>query len=247
MTRTRGRLARRTCAIVILTVVPAGIPAAAQEPDPCIDPVTQELVLTEEQVYVHQAGTKVGNLAALGQDEFPSWDGNRPQQSVTQGAGGGYLAPFGHFSLNQDETLMGLTIEGPQTGCLDTMLIELYAFLPTNRTSTSGDLQERAFTGLFNLDVDGQRILAGIEHETKTVPNPAGSVTYRIRLAITGLHQALGFAGVARDGEHRIRLNVNPRFANTTNALFVYDTTEVPSGILFNGTPDETYSVLPAS
>lgn len=231
---------------LLIAVVSIGAPAAAQEADPCVDPETGQLVLEQQQVYIHQATTKAGNLAALDLDSFPSWDENAPKQSVTQGAGGGYFAPFGHFTLGEDETLMGLTVEGPQTGCLDTMLIELYAFLPTNRTGTSGSLNESPFNGLFNLDVNGERVVFGTEHETKTVPNEMGSVTYRIRLAITGLHQALGFTAVQPDGEHVIRLNVNPRFANTNNALFVYDTTEVPSGILFNGTPDETYSTLVA-
>lgn len=227
-------------ALILLLTAPAG----AQEPDPCVDPETGELVLTEEQVYIHVADTKVGNLAGADIGSFPSWDENAPQQSVSQGAGGGYLAPFAHYLLGQDEDLLGLTVEGTQTGCLDTMLVELYAFLPTNRTGTAGDLQERPFRGIFNLDVDGERVVFGVDHEAETVPNPGGSVTYRIRLAITGLHEALSFTSVEPDGEHVIRLNVNPRFLNTNNAIFVYDTTEVPSGILFNGTPDETYSIL---
>jgi hypothetical protein len=79
-----------------------------------------------------------------------------------------------------------------------------------------------------------------------TIPNPDGDATYRLRFAYTGIHVAMERGGLEPGGEHEIRFNVVPRYANTSNALFVYDTTEVPAGILFNGVPDDSYAVLTA-
>jgi hypothetical protein len=241
MTRRARQLIAPVAVLALL-----GAPAGAETDDPCVDPETEELILEEQQVYIHQASTKAGNIAALGLDSFPTWSEDEPTQSVQEGAGAGYLANSFHFVTEANDELFGLTLEGEFSGCLDTMLVELYAFLPTNRTGTAGDLEERPFNGIVTLDIDGSRVFWPAEAEMETVPNPAGDVTYRIRFALTNLHTAMGFEGVERGGDHELRLNVNPRFINTNNAIFVYDTTEVPSGILFNGEPDDTYTLMPA-
>jgi hypothetical protein len=230
---------------LMLPVTPPEVEDPGEPGDPCIDD-EGELIVEEQQVYIHQAETKAGNLAALGFDSFPTWSEEEPTQSVQDGAGGGYLANSQHFVTEADDEIFGLTVVGDFSGCLDTMLVELYAFLPTNRTGTAGDLEERPFNGIVTVDVDGERVFWPAEAEMETIPNPSGEATYRIRFALTNLHAAFGFAEVEPGGDHELRLNLNPRFLNTNNALFVYDTTEVPSGILFNGTPDDTYTVMSA-
>ena len=212
----------------------------------CTDPNTGELVLTELQTYIHQAETKAGNLGALGLTGFPGWDENPPAQSVQQGAGAGYLSPFLSFQTNDQYEETGLTLEGTFSGCLDTMLFDLYAFLPTNRTGTSGSGAESPFNGIVELLIDGVEVGFRAEIEMATVPNPDGDATYRLRFAYTGLHAAMTRSGLDPAAEHEIRFNVVPRYANTSNALFVYDTTEVPAGILFNGVPDDTYAKMAA-
>jgi hypothetical protein len=232
--------------LVPLAVVALLAGPVSAETDGCTDPETGEMVLSEEAAWIHQAETKAGNLAGFGVTSFPTWDAEEPTTSVQGGAGGGYLANFAAFV---DPTLAeqtGLTVEGTFSGCLDTMLLDLYAFLPTNRTGTSGNLEEADFTGLFSLTVDGEAILPPFEIDTNTVPNEAGSATYLIRVAITELHATMVDFGIDPTAEHTIRLNVASRYANTDNALFVYDTTEVPAGIVFNGAPTEDYPVLAA-
>ena len=223
-----------------------GSPAGAEIVG-CTDTATNTLVLTQEQTYIHQAETKAGNLGALGLPlSLPSWNTTAPTTSVQGGAGGGYL---GNSASYLDPTLKeqtGLTVEGKFNGCLDTMLVNLYAIMPTNRTSTSGDLAENALTGIITLTVDGQEVVSGLEIETNSVPNPDGDATYLARFGIRNLHPALVDFGIDPTVEHTIRLTVAPRYINTDNTIFVYDTTEVPAGILFNGVPDANYPMLDA-
>jgi hypothetical protein len=236
------RLALVPLALTALLVSPLG----ADEAAPCADAETGELVLTPQQTYIHQAQTKAGNLAALGATDFPSWNTTAPTQSVQQGAGGGYAGNFALVFTGQDDAVAGLTLEGTFAGCVDTMLVELYAFLPTNRTGTSGKLNESPLVVYTSLEIDGETLLLNSQVETKTVPNTKGSATYRSRYAFTNIHEALLDFGLDPAAEHTIRVNATPRFANTNNAVFVYDTTEVPSGILFNGTLDATYTEVTA-
>lgn len=239
-------LARLT-AVALLAGGLTALPATAAAPSPCVDAQTGALQLQQQQTWMHQATTKAGNLAAVGADAFPTWDTTKPTASVRGGAGGGYAGTFAAEFAGQDEALAGATFVGGFDGCLDTMLLDLYAFLPTNRTGTSGSLTEAPLVVWTTLEVDGQEIAAGQEVETRTVVNEAGTggTSYRSRLALTGLHRALVAFGIDPSADHDVRLTVTPRFANTNNAVFVYDTVEVPAGIGFNGTPDATYAELP--
>lgn len=234
---------RRLAAVALLAASAAALPASAAAA-PCVDDAGA-LTLTQQATWIHTGATKAGNLAAAGADSFPSWNTTKPTQSVQAGAGGGYAGAFAANLAGQDDATTGATFVGAFDGCLDTMLLELYAFLPTNRTGTSGSLAESPLNVYVGLTVDGKPLLTASPIETKTVPNAAGTATYRSRLALTGIHQALLDAGVDPAAKHTLRLNVMPQYANTSNAVFVYDTTEVPAGIVFNGTPDETYGELP--
>lgn len=236
------RLALVPIAVVALLAVPVG----AEEPVGCVDPLTSELVLTEQKTYIHQAETKAGNLGALGVTGLPSWDTTAPTTSVQGGAGGGYLANSANFA---DPTLAeetGLTVKGAFSGCLDTMLLDLYAFLPTNRTSTSGSTEESPLTVVVNMTVDGEALLSAVEIETTTVPNEGGDATYLARFGISDIHAALVSYGLDPAADHTIEVTAAPRYVNTDNALFVYDTTEVPAGITFNGVPTADYPLITA-
>lgn len=217
-------------------------PAMATTADPCVDPETKQLKLTTQPTWIHQAAHKAGNLAALGQDAYPSWNTTKPTQSVQAGAGGGYAGNMALVFNGGDDATLGATFVGEFDGCLDTMLVELYAFLPTNRTSTNGSLAEQELIAYITLTVGGVDLVYRSEVQTRTVANPTGTATYRIRFAFKDLHAAMVGEGLATSGKRSIRLNVTPRFVNTGNALFVYDTTEVPAGIVFNGAPDLTYA-----
>lgn len=237
---------RMSVLIAVLALAFAAFPAGAETADPCVDADSGDAAFEARQTYIHQAETKVGNLGAVGATGFPSWDDEAPTASVQGGAGGGYLTtPVDQVAPNNDEPT-GLTVIGSFSGCLDTMLIELYAALPTNRTGTSGELNESAFNGRLKISVDGEEVLFPTLAEGKTIPNPGGDATYQIRYAITDINEAMLDLGLDPTADHEVRLNVTPQYVNTSNAIFFYDTTEVPSGILFNGTPDETYTAVSA-
>ncbi len=230
-------------AVAALLAGPAGAETAASA---CVDPVTSQLVLTQQQTYLHQAETKAGNIAALGAGSFPSWNTEAPKASVRGGAGGGYAGNSASYLAPEVAEQTGLTTQGTFSGCLDTMLINLYAAMPTNRTGTSGSLAESSLTAMVHLTIDGQKILDAAEIRTKSIPNPTGSATYLQRFSIVGLHAAMQDVGLDPAANHTLRLTVAPRYINTDNAVFVYDTTEVPAGYLFNGTPDENYPQVAA-
>ncbi|HVM20101.1 MAG TPA: hypothetical protein VM307_09090 [Egibacteraceae bacterium] len=227
-------------AVLGVMTAPAGADAA------CTDPETGALVLEQSQQWLHQAETKAGNLAAFGVTSFPSWDDQEPTASVQQGAGGGAAANAAAYLDPTTSEQLGLVAEGTFSGCLDTVLLDLYAFLPTNRTGTSGSLAESPFNGIVNLTVDGEQLVTAQEIEANTVPNPGGLATYHLRFAITDLHAALLDWGLDPAADHTLRLNVAGRYVNTSNAVFVFDTTEVPASLTFNGTVDEHYPAISA-
>ena len=236
------RLALIPVALVAMLAGPVG----AEEPAGCVDPLTNELVLTERKTYIHRAETKIGNLGGFGATSLPSWDTNAPTTSVQGGAGGGYL---GNSASYLDPTLAeqtGLTLEGAFSGCLDTMLLDLYAAMPTNKTGTSGSLEESALTLMVTMAVDGENVVNALEIETKTVPNPGGNATYHARFGISDIDSALVSYGLDPAADHTIRITAAPRYINTDNSIFVYDTTEVPAGITFNGVPTADYPLISA-
>lgn len=230
-------------AVAALLAGPAGAETATSA---CVDPLTNQLVLTQEQTYLHQAETKAGNIAALGAGSFPSWNTTAPAASVRGGAGGGYAGNSASYLAPEVAEQTGLTVQGAFNGCLDTMLVNLYAAMPTNRTGTSGSLAESSLTAVVHLTIDGQKVVDGVEVKTHSVPNPTGQATYLQRFSIVGLHAAMQDFALDPAANHTIRFTVAPRYLNTDNAVFVYDTTEVPAGFLFNGTPDENYPQVAA-
>lgn len=244
-----SRLLRAITAALLLLVLVVPTVGADEHP-PCTDAETEtdELVLEESSAWLKPAETKVGNLGAVGATGFPTWDGEEPAQSVQQGAGGGYHGNSANYLLNEPEaeTLIGFTFEGPSTGCLDTVLMDLFAFLPTNRTGTSGQLNEADFIGIVTIEADGETLLYPLETDFATVPNDGGESTYRLRLAVSNLHDRFVKAGFDPEAERTLRVNIQPRYINTNNVVFVYDTTEVPAGLQFNGTPDDSYAMIKA-
>jgi len=234
--------------LAVVALLSSPVVAEEQAAASCVDPLTNQLVLTEQATWLHQAETKAGNVAALGATSFPSWNTTKPTASVQSGAGGGYLAtmvgPTADQAEYREET--GLTVKGTFSGCLDTMLFDLYAFRPTNRTGKSGDLAESPLTANVTLTVDGQRIVDFMQIEAHQVANPGGQATYLNRIAVTNLHAALVDFQLDPAAEHTITATFDPQFANTDHSVFVYDTSEVPAGITFNGVPNENYAVLAA-
>lgn len=230
----------RLLSLLLAASLLALLPAAAQEEDPCADE-TGEPVYLEEQVWVHEGETKVGNLSQHGDQPPAPWDTNPPPGSVTTGAGAGALSAFGSLDGLVPGSAQSAIFAGGFEGCLDTILVELYAFQPTNRTGSSGSLAESPHNFGAELVIDGATFVIAGPQEAATVPNADGQATYRIRFAFDRVRAAMERRGLAPDGPHELQLTVTAWYVNTNNAIYVWDTTEVPTNLVFNGTPDESY------
>lgn len=234
----------RLLSVLLAINLMAMVPAAAQEvQDPCADE-TGEPVYLEEQVWVHEGETKVGNLSQHADQPPAPWDTTPPPGSVTTGAGAGAISVFGSAEGLVPGSAQSAIFAGGFEGCLDTILVELYAFQPTNRTSTSGSLTESPHNFSAELVIDGARFPIGGPQAAATVPNANGQATYRIRFAFDRVRAAMERRGLAPDGAHELQLTVTAWYVNTSNAIYVWDTTEVPTNLVFNGTLDETYTPI---
>jgi hypothetical protein len=233
--------------LTLLVVAVLVTPAGAQEvvDDPCADEAGT-ITYPVTRVWFHEGETKVGNLADRSDQAPAPFDTTAPATSVTGGAGAGALSTTGATESLVADTANTARFAGTVEGCLDTLLVEMYAFQPTNRTGTSGSLAESQHSFGGALTIDGTRIELLGPIESKTVPNPGGSATYRIRYAITDIRERMERKGLTLDGLHEIGLEMTAWYVNTDNAVYVWDTTEVPSGMTFNGTVDETYATVRA-
>jgi hypothetical protein len=219
------------------------VPEAEADTDAEADGDTdEEPVLCESQVFFKPADTKVGNLAGQGLDGTPTWDDQAPTDSVATGAGGGY-ATFRAgelFDVPGDPTYKP-TFQGTFTGPLDTLAVDLYLFSPVyQRTGTE-------FPLLVSVKIDGKIIAFHDSEEIDTPIQPGGDAAALIRFALTDLYEVMERRGLdlSHDAEHTMEISATARYFGDGNSVFVYDTTEVPSGMTFNATDLEGYTLVP--
>jgi hypothetical protein len=232
------RIARILVASALL--LPLGLPATAQEAscrlirgaDTPEDPA-DDVQVCRQDVWFHQAENKFGNAAAFDQGSFPSFDTTKPSASVTTGAGGGYLGSSAtHQNGEPFDPRLTATFDGTFTGDIDTLAATIYMFNPPEDAQ---DLPTFAINT--RLVVDGEEIVATGGAEVKRTPD--GQAARRIDFAFTNIYstlEALGLSGA--DREHQVRFQVQGTGLATEAALFVYDTSEVPSGLIFNIEPE---------
>lgn len=183
----------------------------------------------------------LGNGAAFGQGSFPSFDTTKPTASVTSGVGGGYLGSSAtHQQGSPYDPQFTATFDGKFTGDIDNLAVTMYMFNPPE------DVQSLPTYAInTRIVVDGQSILETGGNEVKR--SSGGQAVKRIDFAITGLYAALKDLGLHGAGrEHQVRFQVQGTGLATEAALFVYDTTEVPSGMVFNIEPENLggYTVI---
>jgi hypothetical protein len=241
-----ARFARFFVALAVL--VAPGVPASAQEPSCRLirgantpeDP-TDDVQVCRQDVWFHQAETKFGNAAAFDQGSFPSFNTTKPTASVTTGAGGGYLgSSTTHQNGEPFDPRLTATFDGTFTGDIDTLAATVFMFNPPE------DAQELpTFAVNTRLVIDGEPVAETGGAEVKR--SPGGQAARRIDFAFTNIYQtmeALGLDGAER--QHQVRFQVQGTGLATEAALFVYDTSEVPSGLIFNIEPENlgSYTVV---
>jgi hypothetical protein len=199
------------------------------------DDLTDDVSACQEDVWIHQADTKAGNLPGFDEaaSAFPSWDTTAPTDSVQAGAGGGYLAaaPYNQ-NVNRTDPKAAPTFRGTFTGPLDSMGITLYLFTPARSIEAT---QAVALT----LNIDGETVYVTGGEADRTPLQPAGDAVFKTDFAFTNIFAAMERTGLdtGPDAVHEVELIISQWFSVNDNAVYVYDTTEVPSGIQFNLSP----------
>lgn len=245
---------RRTSLIAALIMLLATVvvpPATATEP--CLDDESN-LEFSKSTAWFKPGGTKFTNLSWAGADSRPTWEPEPPTESLSEGGGAGYADSFlAQWLVPQRRAWTHF--EGMVSGCLDVIAVEMYLFDPAEDVLSG----HRA---LVDLSIDGvtthpSRGQGGFWVNIESVPDVAH--VYRIKFAFVDAYEALrDYAPILTgepanlDGEHQISLRLDvdrdeppsplPREA-TGHSVYLYDATEVPSNLVFNGDTDG-YTVI---
>lgn len=234
---------RKSFPIILAASLAFGAVAAGEGADhPCYDAETDSLAYPEQSVWFHEGDSKVGN------DSAAPWDTTEPETSVQGGAGAGVISP-GTTTLAEGTPADTYAVfAGTFDGCLDTLAVDLYSFDPTNRSGTSGSAQPSNHNFGLTVVVDGVEVLTGGPYEGVTVHDNEGFGPNRTQFAINIgalMDTYASFGLVELDGEHEIELRFRSWYVNTNHSVYVWDTTEVPSGMTFNGEVDpETHPFI---
>ncbi len=232
-----ARLARLLATTSLVLI--AGLPAGA-DPGSChvirgagtADPA-DDVHVCRQDVWFHAGQAKPGNTGAAS-GSFPTFNTTKPTASVATGAGGGYVASSAtHQSgVPWDERLTA-TFDGSFTGDIDNLAVTAYFFTtPVQEAQGIPNFRVGA-----RLVVDGQEIYA--TSEAHMPRQSGGTAVKKVDFVITGLYGAMAEAGFAgHDKAHKVRFQVNGTGLASDAAVFVYDTTEVPSGMVFNIEPE---------
>jgi len=192
---------------------------------------TDDVEVCRQDTWFHLTGSKVGNLAATGNQDFATFDTTKPTASVQSGAGGGHLAnEFTQYVLAQDDPAHSAWFEGTFNGKIDNLAVELYLFTGQNLILGSYGL-------LTTLIVDGNTLYQS-DFVAGDVANlsSGGDAVQKINFAFTNVYDTLLAHGLAGADQHTVQLSVSPYFIGD-DAIYVYDTSEVPSGMIFNLEP----------
>lgn len=216
--------------LVLVTALVVGVlalPAAGEVAEGCYElPEVTDVEFCERAVWFTPSETKAGNLGATGVLAYPTWDEEEPTASVTDGAGGGYAA---NGTLRQVEGTIDpavvATFAGTHEGPMDNLDVTLFLFAP-------GVQNEPTFNASGEIHVDGSTIAS---FDQAALPlTPAGNAVLSTGFTVWNIHAALLKKGIDPEGPHEITIHVTGYAIATTTAVFVYDTTEVPAGMIFN-------------
>lgn len=202
----------------VLAVAVGVVPVAAEE--------EWQPNLVTEQVWFVCGDEKVTNL----ENNTATWDNEPPDQSVTDGAGCGTVdAPF---MQEGPGNIYDATWTGWFEGNLDSLTVELHNIYVGPGRATG---QLNAAVKLF---VDGLPLFDELGEEVtfEAVRSDTG-LSEMIRFSIDNI----GFVSERDNVEHQINLvmhggetqNRGPTLTDTVSG-WVWDTTEVPSGMVFN-------------
>lgn len=211
----------RRALLVLVALLVAVVPAGAEE-------TVWEPNLVNQQVWFSCGEQKVENA----DDNVATWDTEAPTASVTAGAGCGTVdLPF---MQSAPANIYDATWTGYFTGNLDTLNVELHnIYVGPGRATGNLNAAVRLF-------VDGTPLFDDLGREVTLKPvRSATGVSEVVKFSISNI----GFLSEAENIEHEVSLvmhggatqNRGPTVTDTVSG-WVWDTTEVPSGLTFNPT-----------
>lgn len=192
-----------------------------------------------EQVYFHCEGaTKLQNVVVDG--SIP-WNTTAPSASVTAGAGCGSLD--NGLQGNNQVSIQDSHFQGAFSGNIDDITVLAHnIYLGPARQTASYGVNVR-------LAIDGEALLGANGKDVTVTPvRSSTGLSELVKFTITGIN----FMNEANDIEHDVLLTLSggavavPNGANPvrdSQNLWVYDTTEVPSGLIFNPAAPEAVTV----
>lgn len=196
--------------------------------------------LRTEQVWFHCEGeAKVHDSVSY--DSIP-WDTTAPTQSVAAGAGCGTLdnPVQGNNQVSVQDSHFG----GYYDGNLDSMTVELHNIY-VGKARSGGPL-----TFNIRLAVDGTPILGAGGKDVSVPPvRSASGASEMVKFTIAGI----GLTDALNNLEHDVLMTVSGGGIATASPIpvrdtvngWVYDTTEVPAGIVFNPATPEPVVITP--
>ncbi|HEV3475564.1 MAG TPA: hypothetical protein VG602_09385 [Actinomycetota bacterium] len=193
---------------------------------------TDDVQVCRQDVWLHQAGTKLGNLAGAGQDTLPSWNTTKPSASLQSGAGAGYATVRLLDIAEPYNRTYRPTFEGKFTGTLDNLAVTLYISSPIYQALNI------PWPLLVRLSIDGETVFEQSDVEIDVPQKPAGNFR-KVEFALTNVYEAMKTTGLdlSSTKEHTIELSVIQRYWGDGHSVVFYDASDVPSGIVFNIEP----------
>lgn len=203
---------------------------------------TDDVMACRQDVWFHETGLKVDNLDAVQETPAATWDANPPTASVTDGAGSGaYATSVLHQNADAHDPREAFVATGSFTGAIDNVVTELYMFRPgaTPGVNTGdptnprlgGDVH-RVEAALYIANVQ----VATLAEETVKLQS-AGNAAQRVTFVFRDVIDILKLIGDV-EGEHTVEVRARGTGFGSDSHVVVYDTTEVPSGLVFNAPAD---------
>lgn len=204
---------------------------------------TDDVEACRQDVWFHEAGLKADNLDHAAGGAFATWDTTPPSSSVTGGAGAGALTTSAlHQQADAWDPRESFVASGEFTGLIDNVVVEVYMFRPGLTPSfTTADPTGATLGGEIHsvdavLYVNGMQVasLADVDAHLQ----PAGQAAERITFAFRDLAESMQlfarFGGLDLTGTNTIEVRTHGTGIASDAAVVVYDTTEVPAGLVFN-------------
>jgi hypothetical protein len=213
---------------VLLALLVAAPPALATSP-------TEPPALRTERVWFHCAGQVPVQNVPFATGQVPGWDTTAPTRSVQSGAGCGWYENAGGAWLGPNRTTLDAEWEGTFRGNVDSLTVELHDVHVSAARATG------VFLARATLLVDGKEHLnTGEGGDLRLTPVPSQTrLSERMTFTLAGLDldDEPGTGSTVR----RYRLVL--RSLMEEQSAWVWDATEVPSGITFNPAAPEAVTV----